>query len=130
LILASTLLFRLNWGDPLALTLLVLTLVAAATAWGLLIAAYSRTPGQAAILGTVLSLTFGIAAGNFIARPSLPQFLRTASLITPNAWGLEGFTQLAFGGGLADMTTILLALTLMAAVLFTLSTFAFSRQFK
>jgi ABC-2 type transport system permease protein len=130
LILASTLLFQLDWGEPLALTLLVLTLVAAATAWGTLIAAYSRTPGQATVIGTVLSLTFGIAAGNFIARPSLPQFLRTISLITPNAWGLEGFTQLAFGNGLAEMTTILLALTLMAAVIFTLAIFAFRRQFR
>jgi ABC-2 type transport system permease protein len=130
LIAATTLLFQLNWGDPLALVLLVLTLVAAATAWGMLVAAYSRTPGQAAAVGTVLSLTFGIAAGNFIARPALPEFLRTISLITPNAWGLEGFAQLAFGGGFAEMTTILLALTIMAAVVSTLAILAFRRQFK
>lgn len=130
LITASTLLFRLNWGAPLALISLVLALVAAATAWGILLAAYSRGTGQANALGAILSITFGMASGNFINRDLLPSTLKTVSLITPNAWGLEGFTKLAFGAGLGEIATTILALLLMAAIIFTIALLAFRRQFK
>jgi hypothetical protein len=44
LILASMLLFQLNWGDLLGV--LVLAAVAGAAGWGMLITALARTPGQ------------------------------------------------------------------------------------
>jgi ABC-2 type transport system permease protein len=130
LIAASTLIFGLDWGDPLALTLLILLLVSAATAWGMVIAAYARSPGQAAAVGVATSLIFGAASGNFVNRQALPEFLRTASLIAPNSWGLEGFTQLALGNGLTDITTILLALLIMTVAVFTVAVLLFRRQFK
>jgi len=97
----------------------------------MLIAAFSRTPGQVNAIGTTISLVFGITAGNFFPREVMPDFLRTASLITPNAWGLEAFSSLTTGGALNDVLTPLLALALMAAVIFAAAvlTFRTRRQY-
>jgi len=104
-------------------------MVIAATAWGMLLAAWARTPAQAGWLGSALSLTFAGLAGNFLPRQSLPAWLRTASLFTPNAWGLEAFTSLASGGGLADVVGAIAALLAMAALVFAIATLAFRRQY-
>ena len=46
LIVITSLLFRLRWGSPLGVVLLVLAAAAAATGWGLLLAAFARTSSQ------------------------------------------------------------------------------------
>jgi ABC-2 type transport system permease protein len=58
----------------------------------------------------------------------MPLFVQTLSKITPNAWGLDGFTTLAQGGTLADISTPIIALTMMGAVLFVVAVILFNRQ--
>lgn len=130
LFLASFLLLDVSWGPPLQATVLVLVLVLAATGWGILIAAVARTPGQASVMGTAISLVFAISAGNFIPRQTLPEGLQLASRISPNAWGLEGLEIIQTGGGWAGLAPILLGLGVMAIVLFTTAVFAFRRRFR
>ena len=129
LIILGGLAFQIHWGPPIAVVVLTLALVAAATSWGMLIAAYSRTPGQAAMLGTAVALIFAGLAGNFTPRQSLPQWLQTASYISPNAWGLEGFMKLAGSGTLTDILGPIAALLIMAVVLFSVALLAFRRQY-
>ena len=86
--------------------MLTLALVAAATGWGAVLAAYSRNAAQANQLGTMIALIFGMLAGNFVPRIALPQWLRTIGLVTPNAWGLEGFSSLTAGGRLAQVVLV------------------------
>ncbi|MBN1937332.1 MAG: ABC transporter permease [Anaerolineae bacterium] len=128
LVLGSTLLFGLDWGDPLGVVVLILAAVFGATGWGMLLTAFGRTPGQVAAVGSALMLTFGILGGNFIDLNTMPEAVRWISRITPNAWGLDGFTTLALGGGLADVLRPILALLAMGVVLFTVSVFAFNRR--
>ena len=52
-------------------------------------------------------LTFGILGGSFFDLAMMPAWFRWISKITPNAWGLDGFTTLALGGGLADILSII-----------------------
>jgi ABC-2 type transport system permease protein len=127
LILASALFFRVKWGDPLGIAVLIAAAVFGATGWGMLITAVARTPGQVASLGSALMLIFGILGGSFINLEQMPAYLRAISSITPNAWGLDGFTTLALGGTLADLGKPILALVLMGALLFAVSTAIFSR---
>jgi ABC-2 type transport system permease protein len=129
LILSSFLLFGLKWGSAAGVVLLTLALVAAATGWGMLLAAYCRTPAQAGQLGALLSLVFAMCAGNLVPRVYMPEWLRTISLITPNAWGLEGYTKLGAGAGLQDIGYIIFALLVMSLVLIALSTLMFRRQY-
>jgi len=128
LILASSLFFGVKWGDPAGLILLILAAVFGATGWGMLITALSRTPGQVANIGSALMLIFGILGGSFINLGQMPPLLRTFSRITPNAWGLDGFTTLALGGTLPSLLEPITALLIMGAILFGIAVVLFSRR--
>jgi ABC-2 type transport system permease protein len=128
LILASTLLFRLSWGDPLAVLVLVLAAVLGATGWGMLITALAKTPGQVSAVGSAMMLTFGILGGSFINPDVMPRWFQVLSRITPNAWGLDGFTNLAMGGGLADILGPVVALPAMGALLFGVALLVYNRR--
>ncbi len=128
LILASTLLFNLKWGDALGVTALVLAAVFGATGWGMLLTSIVRTPAQVGSLGSALMLTFGILGGSFISLNNMPPFVQAVSKITPNAWGLDGFTTLALGGSLDDIVLPVTALLVMGTLLFTLAVVLFNRR--
>ncbi len=130
LMAAGRLLFGVSWGAPSAVAPLALALVGAATGWGMLLAAYARTPGQANSVGTALTLTFAAVAGNFMPRQVLPDWLKTVSYVSPNAWGMEAFIDLTAGGTLADVVMPIAALVLMAAILLGASVLAFRRQYR
>jgi ABC-2 type transport system permease protein len=128
LILASALFFQVRWGDPLGIAVLIAAAVFGASGWGLLLTALGRSSGQVGALGSAVMLIFGILGGTFISLESMPAFVRAISAITPNAWGLDGFTTLALGGSLADLGKPILALLVMGASLFTISAFIFGRS--
>lgn len=128
LIGASSVLFNLKWGDFGGIVALIICSSFAATGWGLLITAFARTPGQVASIGSALMLVFGILGGSFINLEMLPPFVQILSRLTPNAWGLDGFTILALGGRLADLSRVLTGLLGMGAVLFAVSVGVFARN--
>jgi ABC-2 type transport system permease protein len=127
LIVASALLFGLRWGSAPGVALLIIMVAAAATGWGLLLAAIASRPGQVANYGTALMLTFGIIGGSFITLPTTG-FLAQLGKITPNAWAISGFGRLAQGGRLGDILPDLAALLVMAATLFAVAAFIFQRR--
>lgn len=118
LIGASALLFSLRWGDWLGVLALVLTAVVAATGWGMVITALAQTPGQVMSVGSAITLLFGILGGTFINMDAMPAWFRLVARITPNAWGLDGFTTLALGGRLGDVLPIAAGLLVMGLVLY------------
>ncbi|MFZ3070688.1 MAG: ABC transporter permease [Anaerolineaceae bacterium] len=121
LIGGTSLLFNLKWGDPLAVLLLVLAAAFGATGWGMIIAAFLKTPGQISSVGSAVMLMFGILGGSFVDISMLPDWVGTVSKITPNAWGLDGFITLAAGGTLKNILTPILALLIMGALLFAIA---------
>jgi ABC-2 type transport system permease protein len=128
LILGTTLLFKLDWGDPWAVLVLVVAAALAATGWGILLAAVFKTPGQISAIGTAIMLIFGILGGSFTNIASMPDWVQLFSRISPNRWGLDGFTTLAMGGGLTNILTPVFALLIMASILFLCSVVLFSRR--
>ena len=128
LVLASSVLFGLRWGDPLAVVVLVLAIAAGATGWGLLLTSFARTPAQVSSVGSAMMLLFGILSGTFIPSGAFPDWFQWLSRITPNAWGLLGFTRLGSGGGLADIAGPVAALLVMALALFTAAVILFRRS--
>jgi len=73
-------------------------------------------------------LIFGILGGSFISLYQMPTYVRTLSKITPNAWGLDGFTTLALGGTLSNLGQAITALLVMGAVLFGSAVLLFNRN--
>ena len=128
LILASTIFFQVKWGDALGIVVLILAAVFGATGWGMLITAFARTPAQVGSTGSAVMLIFGILGGSFINLEQMPSFLRTVSKITPNAWGLDGFTTLALGGTLKNLAEPITALLIMGTILFGIAVVLFNRN--
>ncbi len=128
LILASSMFFGVKWGDALGVTVLILAAVFGASGWGMLITALARTPAQVGTTGSAIMLIFGILGGSFIQLDNFPPFMQTVSKITPNAWGLDGFTTLALGGTLKNLTEPVTALLIMGLVLFGIAVVLFSRN--
>lgn len=128
LVVVSSLMFSLNWGDPLAVFLLILCAVAGATGWGILLASVAKTSGQVANLGTALMLLFGILGGSFGGTAGLPGVMGIISRITPNAWAQEGFIELAGQGTLIDVLPSMGGLLVMAVVLFAIAVLFFRRR--
>lgn len=127
LITATTLLFRLPWGSPLGVAVLILAASAGATGWGALLAAVTRTPGQVGSFGAALMLTFGVLGGSFFSIEFGPQWLQSLARLTPNYWGLQGFTTLAGGGSPSDLALPVAALLLMFVLLFSVAVVLFQR---
>jgi ABC-2 type transport system permease protein len=128
LILASSFFFGVKWGDTLGLVLLILATVFGATGWGMLITALARSPGQVASIGSALMLIFGILGGSFIQLENMPPLVQTLSKITPNAWGLDGFSSLALGGTLPNLVEPITALLIMGALLFGVAVLLLNRN--
>jgi ABC-2 type transport system permease protein len=73
-------------------------------------------------------LIFGILGGSFIQLDQMPASIQMMSRITPNAWALDGFTTLALGGTLADLSTPIAALLTMGILLFLSSVLLFGKK--
>ena len=128
LILASAVLFQVNWGNPIGIAVLIIAAVFGATGWGMLITAFARTPAQVGSTGTIVMLIFSILGGSFISIENFPPFMQTISKITPIAWGLDGFNTLARGGALSRLVEPITALLIMGAVLFGIAVLFINRN--
>ncbi len=98
--------FDMPLGEsPLGLLILSLSLALAASALGMLLAAFAKTSRQANTLGTLGGFVLGGLGGTFAAWRGLPgSFMDQLSLVTPHAHALHGFdTLLIDGGGVVDI---------------------------
>lgn len=125
---ASSAVFGLDWGTPLAVAALSLALVAAMTSLGVALAGLVRSEEQVNTWGVAVLMVFSAVSGNFVPRFGFPTWLKTVGLLTPNAWALEGFSKLGTGGGLSDIWAELVALAVMAVVLFVGGVLGFRRR--
>ena len=90
--------FGVDWGDPLAIAALTLSVVLALMAVTAAVQTLARTEAQAANYGSIIGMTLALLGGNFFPLFQMPTFIRTASALTPNGWALRGFTDIAYDG--------------------------------
>jgi len=102
--LATTLVFRADWGDPVAVVALTVSSVLSAIGVTALVITLARTDEQAEGYSSLVVFTLALLGGNFVYLAQLPELLQRVSLLTPNGWALRGFVDLvADGGGLATV---------------------------
>lgn len=99
---------------------------AAATGFGMALAAFSKTPAQARGLGTFLILIMSAAGGAWFPTFILPAFIQTLSKFTIVYWSIEGFMQVLWrGGGFFETFPSLAVLAGMSAVIIAVSIWRF-----
>ena len=117
LIVASTFLMGASWGDPVAVTIVVLGAVFAAMGLQSLVATLASTDEQAAGYGAVVGVTLGLLGGTFFPIAQAPGLMANLSLISPHRWILRALGELSGGAGtLGDVLPAVGALVLFGAI--------------
>jgi ABC-2 type transport system permease protein len=133
LLVASALVFGINWGQPLPLALTTLGLVLLAASFGLFITSLLKDTRQAGIVyGGVLTI-LGVVGMIGIFTAGAPTASRGGfdiiSRLTPHGWAVDGYQRLLDGGGMGDVL-LPVAVTLGLSVLFfVLGLLRFRRRF-
>ena len=130
LMLASAVIFRIRWGEPLSVALVALGLVVAAAGLGVFIMSFLKSTRQAGpVMGMVLTLS-GMVGGLFTAGiPNLPANYDTITLLTPHGWALRGWRLVMAGGGVSDVLLPALVTLGMGIIFFAIGALVFRRRF-
>jgi len=129
LMVATSLLFGVDWGSlPLALLVLVLfSLVAAGAA--ILLGTLLENEGAAAGAGIGFGLVLAALGGAMFPLELFPDTMRTISQVTPHAWAYEALAEVQRrGGGLLDVLPQLGVLAAMAVGLAALGGWSLRRS--
>ena len=106
IVVATSVVFGANWGSPIAVAALCVSMILAVVALTALVTAVARTERQADGVASASVFIISLLGGNFIVSSQMPETLRTIALATPNGWALRGFSDLAVG---LDATDAVLA---------------------
>ena len=99
LVVFGAVVMHLNWGhDPLALGLMLLTTALAGAAMGTMIGAFVKTEGQASGLAWLLGMLMALLGGCWYPAELFPPFVRTASLVLPTTWAMQGLLNIVLRG--------------------------------
>ena len=102
---AGALLFRIDIiSNFLNLLLVIISAATACTAFGMLLAAFSKTAAQARGWGTFLILAMSSVGGAWFPVSFMPDFIQAFSKLTLVYWSMEGFLQVLWrGAGTSDI---------------------------
>lgn len=115
LLVAGSLMFGADFGSPLAVGVLVLCAVAAATSLMFVVARLARTAEQASVMQSILAMGLGVAGGAFFPLAASGVLARVLDL-NPVAALMRGLGITAGGGGLNDIGVPVLTMLGFAAV--------------
>ena len=96
---------RLDIGhSPLALVLLGAAASLAAIGFGIAVALFSRTAEQAASFSSAVTMIMAALGGILVPLAVMPPLMQQFAMISPLAWGLNGFLDVFVrGGGVIDV---------------------------
>ncbi len=110
LVVSTTLIIGAEWGDPIAVAVLIVAGVTVAIALSILVAATARTSEQAGAYATIAAMVLGLLGGVFFPISDAPGLLEAASYASPHRWLLDGFRDVSYGAGLGSLGVTLTVL--------------------
>lgn len=128
IIVATTLLFQVNWGDPIATGLVIVLFCLVAAAAAMLVGSVFRNDAQASGFGIGAGLVMAALGGSMVPLEIFPAVMQRIALVTPHAWANNAMAEIVRrGGGVAAVSSELVVLAAYAAVLFALAAWALRR---
>ena len=103
LFVASSLLLGARWGAPTGVAVLIVAGVLAATGITAVTATFARTAEQIGSFQAIVAVVLGMLGGTFFPASQASGIITKLTWITPHAWLMRGFTDLAAGDGLGDV---------------------------
>ncbi len=112
----TELFFGASWGDPAGVFLMCVATTLSMCGLAIFLTSLARDEQQAFVASVIVGFVLALLGGNFFPPGSLPPFMQTLSLATPNGWALVGFGRLSQEGvnlaGAIGPITILLVIAL------------------
>lgn len=99
LMLISTFVFDVYWGNVLGNFVLVSSLLLCIIGLGLFIAGFVKTSEQQTAFGNLIIVSTCMLAGVYWPVEVMPDFMQKMAMFVPQYWGLEGFAELSGRGG-------------------------------
>ena len=130
LLVASMLIFRIDWGEPLTIVLVTGAMIVAATGFGVMVMSFVKTTRQTGpVLGGVLVVT-GMPGGLFTnGIPNLPSSFNTIMLISPQGWAMQAWKLTLSGANPPDVLLYARVMVLLGIAFFTVGVAIFRKRF-
>jgi ABC-2 type transport system permease protein len=129
IVVASALLFGVDWGDPLASGTLIVLFALVGTGAAMLFGALFNNDEQANSVGVFAGLGLAALGGCMVPLEVFPSTMERIAHVTPHAWAVEGLTDVVIeGAGVGDVLTQIGVLAAFAAILLTLATWRLHRS--
>lgn len=126
IVLASWLLFQVDWVDLPATVAIVAIFSFVGAGAAMLVGTIASNPSQAGALGPALGLVFGLLGGTMVPIEVFPEAMRTIAHVTPHSWAMDAFRALLLeNASLADIVPQLGVLALFAVGLVALAVVRF-----
>jgi ABC-2 type transport system permease protein len=122
IMLATLLLFRVDWGNPFASGAVVIVFAAVGAGAAMLFGTVFRNDQQAGGVSVVAGIGLAALGGSMLPLELFSDSMKTVARFTPHAWANEAFAEiLRRGGGITDVLPELGALAGFAIVLLTIA---------
>ena len=130
LLLVSALIFHIAWGKPLSVLLATLSLVMAATGFGVMLMSFIRNTRQTGpILGGVMTLT-GMLGGLFSnGIPNIPEVMDRVALSMPQGWAMLAWKLSLAGNSARELIPSISVLMILGALFFAIGLLLFRKRF-
>jgi ABC-2 type transport system permease protein len=130
LVVASTLLFGLKWGQAGSVLLALAGTVVATSGFGVMLASFIKTTRQGGpVLGGGLSVA-GMLGGLFTqAVPNMPAAFNRVALALPQGWVMRGWSLAISGRSAGDMLVPFGVMLVWGVVCFAVGSMVFRRRF-
>jgi ABC-2 type transport system permease protein len=128
LIMVGSIVFGVDWGDPLGAIVLALVFCLVGSGAGMLLGSSLSNEEQATSVSLLIGLGLAALGGSMVPLEVFPSAMRQIAHVTPHAWANDAFSQLLrHGGGFVDILPDLAVLLGFAAVLLTVATWRLRR---
>jgi ABC-2 type transport system permease protein len=118
ILVVTLLLFRVDWGDPVAAGAIILALSAVGAGAAMLMGAVFRNDAQAGGIAIILGIGLAALGGCMLPLELYGDTMRRIAFLTPHAWALDAFAEtVRRDGTVVDILPQLGVLAVFAAVL-------------
>ncbi len=130
LLIASSLVFGIRWGEMFNLVILTFGLAVCASGFGVLLISLIKTTRQAGPVSAAVVVVTGILSGLMpVGDPSQPSPLETVGLAFPQGWALRGLKSSLSSAGPSETLLPLIILLASGVIFLVIGSLIFRRRF-